>query len=106
MMESLEFSNVNDYQIDKLIEKLSILEKKIAEIETKIETKNFLEINEITFEPYKNCFKIIGNTTPYKEIIKKNYGKWNPTFKCWIVGKTKVDNMKEVLNKIENIIIC
>ena len=63
------------------------------------------EIVEIEFEPYKNCFKIIGDTKAYKEIIKNNYGKWNPTFNCWIVGKTKVGNMKEVLNKIENVVI-
>jgi hypothetical protein len=101
--------------MEGILEKIEGLEKTLERMMERIEelsvkdtkkSETLMEIipGEISFEAYKKCFKILGDTKPYKEIIKENGGKWNGVMKCWIIGTTKADIIKMALT-VEGVVI-
>lgn len=89
----------------ELSKKLDELLERMDRIENLLTPPKVPEIveNEIYFESYKNCYKILGDTKPHKDAIKENGGKWNSGLKCWIIGKKSLEGMKEVLSGIESL---
>jgi hypothetical protein len=99
--------------MEGILEKMEDMEKTIERMMERIEelsvkdtkkSETLVIPGEISFEAYKKCFKILGDTKPYKEIIKENGGKWNGVMKCWIIGTTKADIIKMALT-VEGVVI-
>jgi hypothetical protein len=71
-------------------------------------------LGEIYFESYKKgfrihghiqpynqvkleCFRILGDTTPYENTIKKCGGQWNGKMNSWAIRTGDVENAKVAL---------
>lgn len=56
-------------------------------------------------ETYKKGYVILGNTKPYKDLIKSNGGKWNANLTCgggWIFCKDKLSIMEILVSQWAN----
>ena len=58
-------------------------------------------MNKLTLESYNDrSFLIKGDTQPYKDVLKENGGSWNSSLKGWIYSNKKLEQMKDVVERI------
>ena len=85
-------------KLDRLINMVEIMSTENQSVGGYSRTESLKDVAiDVKFESYKNCYKILGDTKSIKSTIKENNGKWNPSFKCWIVGKSSLEKMKNAI---------